>query len=159
DSEDDDDMPDQEAAPFDGPAPQFTEAPPVAPNGCDDLRLRARSVLIEDEIEARGIELEEHGAAERVGPCPLCGGEDRFSINTENKVFNCRGCQKGGDVIDLVEHLDDVDFVAACQMLTGELERPAKRLNGSDYIVRERAKPEAREVFVREHPYNDENGK
>jgi hypothetical protein len=38
---------------------------------------RARAVRIEAEIERRGIKL--RGGSERVGPCPKCGGEDRFS--------------------------------------------------------------------------------
>lgn len=43
---------------------------------------RARNVRIEDEIERRGIKLKGNDA-ERVGPCPKCGGDDRFSINTK----------------------------------------------------------------------------
>jgi CHC2 zinc finger len=47
--------------------------------------------------------------SERVGPCPKCGGTDRFSINTKKQVFNCRQCQTGGDVIKLVRFLDGCD--------------------------------------------------
>jgi hypothetical protein len=36
------------------------------------------------------------------------------------RVFNCRGCDVGGDVIKLVEHLDGIDFTAACTKLAGE---------------------------------------
>ena len=61
---------------------------------------RARVVPIEREIDRRGIKL--RGAVERVGPCPKCGGEDRFAINTNKGVWNCRGCGVGGDVIELV---------------------------------------------------------
>ena len=73
---------------------------------------RARNVPIEHVINARGIKL--RGKIERVGPCPICGGEDRFSINTKKGVWNCRQCAKGGDVIALVEHLDACDFITAC---------------------------------------------
>jgi putative DNA primase/helicase len=84
----------------------------------------ARSVRIENEIARRGIRL--RGKSERVGPCVICGGRDRFSVNIKKQVWNCRGCGKGGDVIALVQHLDDCDFVTAVQTLAGiEPSRPA----------------------------------
>jgi putative DNA primase/helicase len=43
-------------------------------------------------------------------------------------VWNCRGCGKGGDVINLVEHLDGVGFIPACTTLTGE--PPPPKANG-----------------------------
>ena len=88
---------------------------------------KARAVRIEDLIAQRGIKL--RGTADRCGPCPKCGGDDRFSINISKQIFNCRGCGKGGDVIALVEHLDGCDFVAACTTLTGE---PPPKPNGKD---------------------------
>jgi putative DNA primase/helicase len=86
---------------------------------------RARSVRIEDELTRRNIKL--NGKTERAGPCPVCGGTDRFSINTTKQVFNCRGCSKGGDVIALVQHLDSCEFDKAVTTLAGE--RP--RTNGA----------------------------
>jgi DNA primase len=109
---------------------------------------RARAVRIETEIERRGIKLIGNGA-ERAGPCPLCGGDDRFSINIQKQVFNCRGCDKGGNVIELVRHLDGVDFLHACERLTGE---PPPRPNGKARI----AAP--KEVKVAEYLYHDETG-
>jgi predicted DNA-binding protein (UPF0251 family) len=88
---------------------------------------KARAVSIQNEIERRGVKLRGH--TERYGPCPKCGGDDRFSINVAKQLFNCRGCNVGGDVIALVEHLDDCDFIAACTTLTGE---PPPKANGKD---------------------------
>jgi hypothetical protein len=79
---------------------------------------KARAVPIEREVERRGIKL--RGGVDRCGPCPKCGGEDRFSINVAKQLFNCRSCEVGGDVIKMVEHIDGVDFEHACQTLTGE---------------------------------------
>jgi hypothetical protein len=56
----------------------------------------------------------------KAGPCPKCGGTDRFAINTEKRLFNCRHCMQGGDVIDLIRFLYDVDFAEACEILAGE---------------------------------------
>src|SRR5215467_13358695 len=89
-------------------------------------KARAKLIPIENEIARRGIVLKRIGA-EHVGPCPKCGGDDRFAINTKKQIFNCRGCCVGGDVIKLVEHLDGVDFIAACTALLNE--SPPK-LNG-----------------------------
>src|SRR5690348_7242096 len=86
---------------------------------------RARAVPIEREIDRRGVKLKRVGA-EHVGPCPKCGGDDRFSINNNKGVFNCRGCNVGGDVIALVAHLDGVDFNTACTLLAG----PPPKANG-----------------------------
>ena len=86
----------------------------------------ARLVSVENEIARRGIKLRGH--VERVGPCPICGGHDRFAINTRKQSWNCRGCAKGGGVIDLVQHLDGVGFPEAVEILTGETtERPQAR--------------------------------
>ncbi len=68
-------------------------------------------------MEERGFRL--RGRIERVGPCPLCGGADRFAVNTRKQVFNCRGCGQGGDVIALVQFLDGCDFVEAVAILAG----------------------------------------
>jgi phage/plasmid primase-like uncharacterized protein len=79
---------------------------------------RARAVRIEDEMARRGIKLKPVGA-ELIGPCPACGGRDRFSVNLRKQVFNCRG-YSGGNVIKLVQHIDGCDFVSAITTLTGD---------------------------------------
>ncbi len=84
---------------------------------------KARSVLIEGECGRRGIKL--NGRSDRCGPCPRCGGDDRFAINVKKQVFNCRGCGTCGDTIALVQFLDDCDFAQACETLTGK--PPPKR--------------------------------
>jgi phage/plasmid primase-like uncharacterized protein len=83
----------------------------------------AKAVPIELEIARRGAKLLGRGF-ERCGPCPVCGGRDRFSINLKKQVWNCRGCSKGGDVLDLVQHLDSADFKTAVQTLAGTERRP-----------------------------------
>jgi Protein of unknown function (DUF3631)/CHC2 zinc finger len=95
---------------------------------------KARSVPIEDEVARRGIKL--RGRIERCGPCPKCAaGDDRFSVNTRKQVFNCRVCNKGGDVIALVEFLDGADFKRACELLTGQPAPDQKRVAGIKQIV------------------------
>ena len=86
---------------------------------------------------------------EHVGPCPQCGGDDRFAVNPKEGVWNCRGCGVGGDVIQLVQHLDGVGFIGACAKLTGE---PPPKANGKDRAG------EARMIVVAEFPYENEDG-
>jgi hypothetical protein len=98
-----------------------------------------------DQIEHWGIHLKREGM-EYIGPCPLCGGTDRFAVNTEKELWLCRGCGVGGDVIDLVRHLDDCDFIAACTHLAGEA--PAGKTNGQYRGA----------AIAGEYSYRDENG-
>jgi len=55
---------------------------------------------------------------EGAGPCPCCGGNDRFHVKGDR--FYCRQCYpRGGDVIDLIMWVEDISFQEACQRLTG----------------------------------------
>jgi putative DNA primase/helicase len=104
---------------------------------------RARAVPIECELERRGIRL--HGKIERTGPCPKCGGDDRFSINSRKGVWNCRGRGVGGGTIKFVEHFDGVDFITACMTLAGK-PRETKATRGllggrADYLPRVASAP------------------
>jgi Toprim domain/Zinc-binding domain of primase-helicase len=92
-----------------------------------DALAQAKRVPIEAVTAARGIKLDGKGV-EREGPCPICGGTDRFSINTGKQLFNCRICETGGDVIDLVCFLDDCDTATAIATLNGtKLQRSPQR--------------------------------
>jgi putative DNA primase/helicase len=118
----------------------------------DDWVQRARAAPIQTEIEKRGIKLKRQGL-ERVGACPKCGGDDRFAINAKKGVFNCRGCGIGGDVIQLVEHLDGVDFNTACTRLTGQPPPKAKangKANGKD--------DRSKKVVVATFEYQNQDG-
>jgi hypothetical protein len=117
----------------------------------ESLAAEAKMIPIEDEIARRSIRL--RGKTERCGPCPKCGGDDRFSINTAKQVFNCRACGKGGDVIALVQHLDGVDFITACETLTGK-----RRANGhANGHTNGHAQPTPKPAGVL-WPYLDERG-
>jgi hypothetical protein len=84
----------------------------------DRFVAEARSVPVESEAGRRGWKLRRCGV-ELVGPCPACGGKDRFSINRVKNVFHCRRSGAGGDAIALVQYVDGVDFLSACSTLSG----------------------------------------
>jgi DNA primase len=79
---------------------------------------RARAVPIEQVVQRYRIRLKRVGA-EHIGPCPRCGGDDRFAVNPAKRLWNCRGCGKGGDVIELVRHLNGCGFVTSVTTLAG----------------------------------------
>ena len=95
---------------------------------------KARSVPIERELERRGfLNTLRRKGKELVGPCPKkCGcDDDGFSVNPKEQVWNCRGCNKGGDVVELVRHLDGSTFPEALTTLAGEKPKKANGQSGA----------------------------
>jgi hypothetical protein len=80
---------------------------------------QGRSADILAIAQSFGARLKKAGTAEFVGPCPLCSGTDRFSINSKKKVCNCRGCGLKGDVIAFVEGMTGASFIEAVERITG----------------------------------------
>jgi hypothetical protein len=79
-----------------------------------------------------GARLKRSGG-EYSGPCPRCGGRDRFSVNVRKQLFNCRGCGVGGDAIALARHLRGCSYVEAASLIGREArQRPSKPAKGYD---------------------------
>ncbi len=93
----------------------------------------ARATRIESLAAENNIKLRGRGN-ERCGPCPICGGTDRFAINKVKQVFLCRGCETGGDVIALAMFLHGCSFRDAVAHLVGEqcLQAPPHELKQHD---------------------------
>src|ERR1700683_2381420 len=87
---------------------------------------QARGADLADTEQRLGARLRRVGANEWAGPCPACGGADRFSVNTKRRVFNCRSF-RGGDVITMVEHALGLDFAGALESIPGEEGYAARR--------------------------------
>jgi hypothetical protein len=54
------------------------------------------------------------------GPCPLCGGTDRFHVwpgQGDHGTWWCRGCSKGGDAIQYLRDVEGMGYKQACQRL------------------------------------------
>lgn len=77
---------------------------------------------------AAGTELEQvarTGGGEYAGPCPFCGGKDRFRVQPDHEGggrWLCRGCggDRWHDAIDFVMRRDGLDFKDAAQALAGD---------------------------------------
>lgn len=77
-------------------------------------RLNARFDL--RDIASQHTTLHAHSGDELAGPCPRCGGTDRFYVSPT--YFACRQCHpKRGDAIDLMQWLHGADFRSAVTML------------------------------------------
>jgi len=125
---------------------------------------QARCIRTEDVLRERGIleTLKKSGNGNFAGPCPNCGGRDRFGVNLSKGnggVFNCRGClASGGDAISLVMFLDGCSFVRAVEVLAGpppdgrgetedqRREREQRRIERRERLEREKIEREAREA-------------
>lgn len=91
----------------------------------EDWIADARDADLEATAARFGANLKRAGK-EMVGPCPACGGTDRFSINPQKRVWNCgHHGASGGDVIALVGHCLGLnparprDFMLICEDING----------------------------------------
>jgi DNA primase len=69
------------------------------------------------EVVSGRTQLRKQGAR-YVGRCPF--HEERtpsFSVNPQEKLFYCFGCQKGGDVITFVKEVEQLEFAEAVEWL------------------------------------------
>ncbi len=91
----------------------------------DDPRLiEAKAIPMTEMVDRLGIARLKPMGNELIGPCPLCGGRDRFGINRRTGAFVCRKCDlRGGDRIALAMGVLNMDFKCALQWLCGD--RPA----------------------------------
>lgn len=117
-----------------------------------DSRLQdAKVVPMAELVERLGIAGLMRTGAELVGPCPQCGGRDRFGVNLQSGVFNCRRCGAGGDQIALVRHVLGIDFRAALDWLVGPPQEltPEQRAERARRDREARAKRERQEALAR----------
>ena len=70
------------------------------------------------------------GGGEYHGPCPFCGGTDRFIVQPNGKDgprWFCRQCGKSGDAISFIQEYEGVPFKEACERLHLEAQQPTPR--------------------------------
>ncbi len=79
----------------------------------------AKAKPIEEVVNLLGIEGLKRASHELVGPCPACGGTDRFGVNLRKGVFLCRRCDAKGGNLDLVMLVRGLEFRAALDWLMG----------------------------------------
>lgn len=86
----------------------------------DPRRAEAAVMPIADVVALLELNELKRAGRELTGPCPKCGGDDRFSVNVDKGVFQCRICHGKGGGIDLVMFCLDKSFPEALTFLCGE---------------------------------------
>jgi phage/plasmid primase-like uncharacterized protein len=85
--------------------------------GVDTWIQRAKAVHISAVLRQRNIQLAGHGS-NLAGPCPVCGGTDRFAVHVGKQLFNCRLCGgKGHGAVSFVMFADGVGFIEAIERI------------------------------------------
>jgi hypothetical protein len=135
----------------------------------ETCKAEAVAIPVASLIERLGIAGLRQVSGEMVGPCPLCGGRDRFAIKLSNCYFLCRQCGiKGMDQITLVREVLSLGYADALGWLCGdmpaeidpaEMERRRKKAKASqkrqdEYAekARKRARRDARDIWRRSVP-------
>lgn len=77
------------------------------------------------------------------GPCPVCGGTDRFVITPQRQKFLCRN-GGGGGVISMVRHVESCDFLRAVEIITGRPKPGGRAESEQERRDRERRRAEQR---------------
>jgi Toprim domain/CHC2 zinc finger len=83
-----------------------------------DQLWQARTSDIVATARGFGVSLKRVSASELAGACPRCGGRDR--VNIQKRLWSCRGCSAGGDVIALARHVRGCGFPEAVARLADE---------------------------------------
>jgi DNA primase len=89
-------------------------------------------MLLLDLLQADGLQFKKVASTnggEYAGPCPSCGGADRFRCWPEQGDggrFWCRGCDKKGDAIQYLRDFRGHGYLEACSLL-GQEPKESKR--------------------------------
>lgn len=109
----------------------------------------AKAVPFEEAAKLAGAALKRAGS-EWIGPCPACGGDDGFSFNSKKGVWNCRRAGQGGnDTIGLVMHCQSLEFIPACEALTGSPPPGRDSVPPDPDVMRERREERRDETLIR----------
>ena len=125
----------------------YHRKPPPLPAHLVD---KARGASFMQAIQSLGLDFKRITATEMAGPCPGCGGDDRFRFNTKKLTFLCRQCgAKGGDAIALIQLARGVPFREAVEDLAGESADDARPTPAPVPIVKPKATDDgAHEAFI-----------
>ncbi|HOU49846.1 MAG TPA: primase-helicase zinc-binding domain-containing protein [Smithella sp.] len=74
-----------------------------------------------------------HGG-EYCGPCPFCGGTDRFRVWPESGRYWCRSCGKAGDEIQYLRDRRGLSYVDACRYLGNEPKRNGDKCGNVQHL-------------------------
>lgn len=110
------------------------------------------------ELASKYTELKRVTANEYHGPCPSCGGSDRFIVKIDTDRYWCRGCDLKGDLIQFLRDFENMSYPEAAKAtgnhakLTALPDRPkiepVKPAKASDNIDRQTWSDQARKTAI-----------
>ena len=99
------------------------------------------------------------GSGGWVGACPNCGGDDRFAINTQKNMFNCRKCDTAGKTaLSFVQQILNLNGYEALTFIAGDREAyydPEKAAKLRRKAERDRTRLEAEAARYRQAAIHD----
>lgn len=108
----------------------------------EDWKERAEASPLLTVAQMFGAKLKRMGK-EWTGPCPYCGGTDRYSINVTKGQWNCRGFGGGRSPISMAMHIGNLPWKAAAEQLAGPCPSgPARPLSEAEKAERNRRRLE-----------------
>lgn len=108
-----------------------------------DFLGEAERVTVADCYRAAGFDLAGLDRKSLAGPCPACGGRDRFSLDLKKDVWNCRGFG-GGRGLKLIQHALQCSYVEAAEVALGR-PRPSRQ-DAAEYKAAQERMARAREA-------------
>lgn len=110
-----------------------------------------------DLLAILGISQQKRAAGTHRGewgcPCIWCGGDDRFRVwpnHPEGPRAWCRQCERGGDAIDIIRELHQLDFPEALAYLDRDSGGVTPAISSADMIARTTRAAEDRQREDRE---------
>lgn len=114
------------------------------------LAVKILKMNILEFLQSEGITTRAKGSTEHSSPCPVCGGNDRFQSWPERNRWLCRGCNKSGDLIELVRLCKGFSFSEACRFI-GEDHRISSG-GGSNVCTKSHRRPEQNRLSRKPKP-------
>ena len=109
----------------------------------EELNSIKQNVDLVSLVKSRGVTLRKNGKGYK-GCCPFHEEtKPSFSVNPEQNLWNCFGCDKGGDAIRFVELIDQVDFKEAVNRLSTQIP-----VSGRQKTPKPAVKEERKEISV-----------
>ncbi|MCP4216787.1 MAG: toprim domain-containing protein, partial [bacterium] len=106
----------------------------------DRIETIKNNVDLKDLFMSRGVNLKKSGK-NYIGLCPFHDDvKPSLSVNPLENLWNCFGCDQGGDAIRFVQSFDKIDFESAVKQLEGTHVAPSK----PSIQKKEKPVPEAR---------------
>jgi len=100
-------------------------------------------------------ELKKVSSSEYAGPCPGCGGTDRFRVFLKSEKYFCRNCDKKGDMIQFCTDFLNMSFKDAC-VATGNSHKLKSEITSQRFLpARQKQKAAHRPQDAQDGPDRD----